>query len=186
MAWRISVEPAVEPWTVSEVKNYLKVDTSADDTLITALITSSRHIAESYLNMALISQTIVERLDFLNKPIIYLSVSPVISFNSFRYYDNSNNLVTFSSDNYKVDTYAKPCRLALAFGKSWPTLYGNIDDVVLTYTAGFSTEPSGIPPQIRQAILMMIADTYDNREDYVKKMPTASQYLLDQYRVQYF
>jgi hypothetical protein len=38
--------------------------------------------------------------------------------------------------------------------------------------------------QIRQAILMMIADAYDNREDYVKKLPTASEYLLDQYRVQ--
>jgi hypothetical protein len=33
---------------------------------------------------------------------------------------------------------------------------------------------------------MMIADTYDNREDYVRKMPNASQYLLDQYRVQLF
>ena len=65
-------------------------------------------------------------------------------------------------------------------------MYGNINDVTITYTAGFGTESSGVPMQIRQAILMMIADSYDNREDYVKKMPTASQYLLDQYRVQYF
>jgi uncharacterized phiE125 gp8 family phage protein len=65
-------------------------------------------------------------------------------------------------------------------------LYGNINDVTITYTAGFSSEASGVPMQIRQAMLMMIADTYDNREDYVRKMPTASQYLLDQYRVQLF
>jgi hypothetical protein len=43
-----------------------------------------------------------------------------------------------------------------------------------------------VPFQIRQAILLMIADTYENRQDYVRKLPTASQYLLDQYRVQYF
>ena len=29
-------------------------------------------------------------------------------------------------------------------------------------------------------------DSYDNREDYIKKLPTASEYLLDQYRVQLF
>ena len=43
-----------------------------------------------------------------------------------------------------------------------------------------------MPMQIRQAVLMMIADGYDNREDYIKKLPTASEYLLDQYRVQLF
>jgi uncharacterized phiE125 gp8 family phage protein len=58
--------------------------------------------------------------------------------------------------------------------------------VTITYTAGYSTEPSGVPMQIRQAVLMMVADSYDNREDYVKKLPTASEYLLDQYRVQLF
>jgi hypothetical protein len=85
-----------------------------------------------------------------------------------------------------VDTFQKPGRLTLAFGKSWPTLYGNINDVTITYTAGYSSQSSGVPFQIRQAILMMIADGYDNREDFVKQLPTASQYLLDQYRCQYF
>ncbi len=62
----------------------------------------------------------------------------------------------------------------------------NINDITITYTAGYGTEPSGVPMQIRQAVLMMVADGYDNREDYVKKLPTASEYLLDQYRVQLF
>jgi len=171
---------------VSDVKNYLKVDTSADDTLITTLISAARQAAESYLNMALITQTVTEKLDRLNSPTLYLSVSPVISVSNFQYADSQNTTQTFASTNYVVDTFSKPARLSLAYGKTWPTLYGNINDVTITYTAGFGTEASGVPTQIRQAMLMMIADSYDNREDYVKKMPTASQYLLDQYRVQYF
>jgi hypothetical protein len=43
---------------------------------------------------------------------------------------------------------------------------------------------SGVPAQIRQAILLMVTDAYDNRQDYIKRLPTASEYLLDQYRVQ--
>ena len=186
MAWKVTTAPAKELWTLSEVKNYLKVDTSADDTLITTLLQSAREVAERYLNQALITQTITEKLDRLNSPVIYLSVSPVISVSSFQYADSQNTTQTYNAANYIVDTFEKPARLSVAYGKTWPTLYGNINDVTITYTAGYNTEPSGVPMQIRQAILMMIADSYDNREDYVKKLPTASEYLLDQYRVQLF
>jgi uncharacterized phiE125 gp8 family phage protein len=179
MAWKVTTAPVNEIWTLSEVKNYLKVDTSADDTLITTLIQSAREIAERYLNQALITQTITEKLDRLNYPTIYLSVSPVIAVSSFQ-----NTTQTFAATEYVVDTFSKPARLNIGFGKTWPTLYGNINDVSIIYTAGYSSQSSGVPMQIRQAILMIIADSYDNREDYVKKMPTASEYLLDQYRVQ--
>ena len=186
MAWKVTTAPAKEIWTLSEVKNYLKVDTSADDTLITTLLQSAREVAERYLNQALITQTITEKLDRLNSPVLYLSVSPVIAVSSFQYADSQNTTQTYNSSNYIVDTFEKPARLSVAYGKTWPTLYGNINDVTITYTAGYGTEPSGVPMQIRQAVLMMVADGYDNREDYVKKLPTASEYLLDQYRVQLF
>ena len=186
MAWKVTTAPATEVWTLSEVKNYLKVDTSADDTLITTLMQSAREVAERYLNQALITQTITEKLDRLYNPVIYLSVSPVISVSSFQYADSQNTTQTFNSSNYIVDTFEKPARLSLAYGKTWPTLYGNINDVTIVYTAGYGATAASLPMQIRQAILMMIADSYDNREDYVKKLPTASEYLLDQYRVQLF
>ena len=186
MAWKVTTAPATEVWTLSEVKNYLKVDTSADDTLITTLLQSAREVAERYLNQALITQTITEKLDRLSNPTIYLSVSPVIAVSSFQYADSQNTTQTYNALNYIVDTFEKPARLSLAYGKTWPTLYGNINDVTITYTAGYGATAASVPMQIRQAILMMIADSYDNREDYVKKLPTASEYLLDQYRVQLF
>lgn len=186
MAWKVTTAPAKEVWTLNEVKNYLKVDTSADDTLITTLLQSAREVAERYLNQALITQTITEKLDRLSSPVIYLSVSPVIAVSSFQYANSQNTTQTYDAANYVVDTFDKPARLSVAYGKTWPTLYGNINDVTITYTAGYSTEPSGVPMQIRQAVLMMVADGYDNREDYIKKLPTASEYLLDQYRVQLF
>jgi len=184
MAWKVTTAPATEIFTLQEVKDYLKVDDATEDTLITTLLQSARQAAESYLNQALITQTITEKLDRLSNPLLYLSVSPVISVTSFQYADSNNTTQTFASTNYIVDTYEKPARLSLAYGKTWPTLYGNINDVTITYTAGYSSEPSGVPAQIRQAILLMVTDAYDNRQDYVKKLPTASEYLLDQFRVQ--
>ena len=186
MAWKITTQPANEIFTLQEVKDYLKVDDSTEDTLITTLLQSARQAAERYLNQALITQTITEKLDRLQLSTIYLSVSPVISVSSFQYADSQNTTQTFNSSNYIVDTFEKPARLSLAYSKTWPTLYGNINDVTITYTAGYGSDASSVPGQIKQAILLMITDAYDNRQDYVKKLPTASEYLLDQYRVQLF
>jgi hypothetical protein len=36
--WRVTVDQTNELWTLSEVKNYLKVEDSADDSLITTII----------------------------------------------------------------------------------------------------------------------------------------------------
>jgi uncharacterized phiE125 gp8 family phage protein len=186
MAWKVTTAPVNEPWTLAEVKSYLKIDDSNEDSMINTLIKGARMVAESYLNQGLITQTVTEKLDRLGDPTIYLSVSPVLAVSSFQYANSENTTATFAATDYVVDTFSKPARLNLGYGKTWPTLYGNINDVTITYTVGYGTESSAVPFQIRQAILLMIADTYENRQDYVRKLPTASQYLLDQYRVQYF
>jgi uncharacterized phiE125 gp8 family phage protein len=186
MAWKVTTAPVNEPWTLAEVKSYLKIDDSNEDTMLSTLIKGARMVAESYLNQGLITQTVTEKLDRLDNPTIYLSVSPVLAVSSFQYANSENTTATFAATDYVVDTFSKPARLNLGYGKTWPTLYGNINDVTITYTVGYGTESSAVPFQIRQAILLMVADTYENRQDYVRKLPTASQYLLDQYRVQYF
>jgi uncharacterized phiE125 gp8 family phage protein len=186
MAWKVTTAPVNEPWTLAEVKSYLKIDDSNEDSMLNTLIKGARMMAESYLNQGLITQTITEKLDRLGDPTIYLSVSPVLAVSSFQYANSENTTATFAATEYVVDTFSKPARLNLGYGKTWPTLYGNINDVTITYTVGYGTESSAVPYQIRQAILLMVADTYENRQDYVKRLPTASQYLLDQYRVQYF
>jgi uncharacterized phiE125 gp8 family phage protein len=48
-----------EPLTASEVKNYLKIDFSTDDTLINMLITGVREQIEEFTGLALIAKTIV-------------------------------------------------------------------------------------------------------------------------------
>ena len=39
---KVTTQPATEPITVAEVKLYLRVDTDADDALISAMITAAR------------------------------------------------------------------------------------------------------------------------------------------------
>jgi hypothetical protein len=55
--------PAVEPVSVSEAKEHLRVDISDDDTYIGSLITAARKYCEEYLDRALVSQQLTMRMD---------------------------------------------------------------------------------------------------------------------------
>lgn len=63
---------------------------------------------------------------------------------------------------------------------SWPGDVANLPNAVtVTYQAGFGAKPSTIPIQITQAMLMAVADWYGpSREDKIRNLPKASEYLL--------
>lgn len=63
MPYVVVTGPASEPITSTEAKNWLKVDSSADDALISGLIVSARQYAEQYQCTALYTQTILEYYD---------------------------------------------------------------------------------------------------------------------------
>lgn len=55
----VSVPPATEPLTLATVKQHLRVDSTADDTLIPLYITAARQWAERYQGRAYVQQTLV-------------------------------------------------------------------------------------------------------------------------------
>lgn len=69
----------------------------------------------------------------------------------------------------------------------WPATYEAPNAASAIFTAGYDAA-SAIPAPIKQAMLLTIADMYDNRTDYVKRLPTAAEYLLQSagYRVWLF
>jgi len=101
--WRITVDQTNELWTSSEVKNYLKVDDSTDDSLIATMLKAARQAVESRQNISTLTKTIVQRLerfpssykvatDYEN--VIKLLVYPVISVTSITYLDENGNTQT--------------------------------------------------------------------------------------------
>lgn len=185
--YKVSVAPASEPLTATEVKNYLKVDTSADDDLITDIIAAARRQVEAYTSLALISQTIVQKWDALppTSGALYLARGPLISLSSITYTDTAGASQTLSTDYYLVDDYDVPAKVRLKYGQTWPDTYNQDNVITATYTAGYADADS-VPEDIKQAMLLLIADMYENRTDYVKRMPTAAEYLMDKYRVKLF
>lgn len=169
-----SVEPAAEPLTLTEAKLHLKVDVTADDTLITALIQAAREWAENYTRRSFVQRTLELRLDCF-PGVILLPRGPVISLTSLEYLDQGGTLTAVDASVYQSDLYSTPARLMPGFGQVWPTAkYGTLNSVTATYVAGY--EPSSdsptdyaanIPQAIKAAMKLMLGHWYENREAVV-------------------
>lgn len=184
-SWAVTSGPAVEPISASDAKTWLKVASSADDTLITNLIVAARQEVENYCNIKLISQTVAEYFNAFpdSRGELVLRFPLAASISSVAYVDTSGANQTFSS--YNADLSSQPARLWPNAQTEWPGTKEQLKAVTITYVCGYANA-AAVPDAIKTAMYLMIARWYENREDSVKMLPTAAEKLLNPYRVQLF
>lgn len=181
--------PATTPVSVAEVKNYLRVDDAADDTLIGILIGAAVKLLEDDLSMKFINQqwdfwadTFGERKsewwdgtrEMARSALQYsgelcLPVGRIVSVDKFSTYDNSDNEIAENVSNYVVDKVSKQGRLGLKMGGLWPTtVLRPINGIQIRATLGFGATAADVPQDIKQAIMEVVGHSYENRGDQDK------------------
>lgn len=183
---QIVTPPASEPLTLSEVKEFLRVDHSDDDATLAIFIKAARQLCESYTRLVLMPTTIEEYFDDFPqytgtfKDEIRLSRSPVQSVTYVKYIDGNETTITADANEYKVDTISHPARISPDNG--WFGTYETINAVFVRYVAGYA-DAASVPAPLKHGMMLVIGDMYENRTDSVKRLPTASEYLWNPYRV---
>lgn len=177
--YKVTTGPASEPLNVNEAKAFLRVEHSDDDALISTLISAARQWVERHCNLALLPQTVLQVWDKAQTDTgeLRLALSPVQSVTAVTYLDTGGNTQTMDASAYRLDTISYPARLHRVHGVQWPAILDTINTASAVYIAGYEAA-SAVPAPIIQAMYLTIADMYDNRTDYIKKMPTAAEYLL--------
>jgi uncharacterized phiE125 gp8 family phage protein len=162
--FKVTTDPASEPITVDELKLFARIDSSYEDTLLTAFIVTARQLTEKFLRRALITQTITLEMDYWSSWVIELPRPPLISVTSIVYVNEDDTTTTYSSDNYYVRTNAEPGQLVIKNGSSVPIntdrYYGGYR---ITYTAGYGASASDVPQAIRDAIKIWATELYEGR-----------------------
>lgn len=99
---------------------------------------------------------------------IFIPRPPLSSVTSITYYDSDGDQQTWASSNYQVDTNSKPGRVALASGKSFPTLQYDrkLENITINHTSGFAsvTALNQQWPGVTQAIRLLMAHWYEHPE----------------------
>lgn len=185
--------PGSEPVTLTEAKAWARITETAEDSLIEAVISSARQMAEEYTRRQFITASWTQTLDRFpsmddEQGVIRLQRPPLISVTSIQYYDQNGTLQTLSGSNYAVDVRETPGRLRPAYGLSWPATRRQMAAVTIVYQAGYGSTAASVPQAIRDAIKMYCATFLENRLNVVtgttaSELPQSARFLLDPYRV---
>jgi uncharacterized phiE125 gp8 family phage protein len=191
-----TLAPVLEPLTLTEVKDHLRVDTTDEDALIEGLIDAAvAHIdgADGWLGRALVTQTWEWRLDRFPwgnnwADALRVPLPPLQSVTSIEYVDTAGVTQTWSDTLYKVDTSKEPGRIAPVYGETWPLTRDEIAAVTVTFIAGYGANPQDVPAAIRSALLLLIGNWYTFREPtitgtIVARLPMGVEALLMPHRV---
>jgi len=154
------------PISLSEAKSHLRVDATADDDLIIALIIAATEAATITTGRQLLraSRTLILD-DFRTNDgnAIRIPYPPLVSITSIVYVDTNGDNQTWSADEYDVDIDSEPGRVTTAYNYSWPVCRDQINAVTFTYLCGYANAAS-VPELIKAGIKMFVAELYENRE----------------------
>ena len=173
MALTIVTAPTIEPVTLTEARQHLRIDALDEDDLILSFIKAATKYSENTQNRAYMDQTWDLTLDiFPNGDIINIPLPPLQSVSSVTYYGTGGTSNTLTASTYYVDTNSEPGRLSLAYNEVWPNeALRPVNGVVVRFLAGYGSTTSAVPNMAKQAIKLMVGHMFEHRENAeIKKL----------------
>jgi len=149
MTLDIITDAVAEPCTAAELRDWLSLDSAAQDTLLLSLIKAARVKIERYTGIGITTRTLNYILKFPDSGELDLPYSPVKTIDEVKYYDTDGTLTTADVGDYSlIDT-----TIVYTGGIGYT--------VSIKYTVGETT----IPEDQKQLILKQAAFDYLHRGD---------------------
>lgn len=180
--------PAVEPVSLAEAKAHLRLETSADDALVTSLIITSRLHIEAALGLALTAQEWTLVLDaWPATGVVNIPMRPVSAVSAVRVRAADGSPVVVDPGTFVFEGAGIPPRL-VPQGGAWPQPGRATSGIEIDFTAGFGTTAASVPEPVRHALKLLVAHWYEHRDpieigDPATAIPAAVSALLAPYAV---
>jgi uncharacterized phiE125 gp8 family phage protein len=196
----LNTGPQSEPVTLDELRAQCRVLSHDEDALLAGYILRAREYVETYLDRALMAQTWDLKIHWgwpqdtvagVETDVIRLPKPPLQSVTYIKYVDTNGVEQTLAANQYRVVGANDPQREAYivpAYGVTWPTVRSDFEAVSVRFVCGYTR----VPEAIKQAILLIATDWFENRSDNVVgqgyslvSVPNGAKALLFPHRVFY-
>jgi uncharacterized phiE125 gp8 family phage protein len=190
-----TVAPSAEPVSLARAKSHLRVTWSTDDDYIADLLTGAIEAAQRECGQQFVTATFKLILDDFPRSgadecsgagrrasALRIPLSPIVAVDSILYADSAGNSQTLDASTYAVGRFTGRVS-PVTF---WPiTNPRGLENVSITFRAGYGAA-SDVPKDAFAAVLLILADRYENRGDAGGKderaIPAAALRLLNNLR----
>lgn len=165
---KINSTTGSELLTTQEVKDFVRIDTTSDDTIISAMITQARIWCENYISKDIVAKNRSYYIDKTNG-VFDLPFAPVASISEITIDGTATtSYEVLGLDNETIELDAGPS-----------------ERVKITYVTNGINDAL-----IKQAMLQLISTYYDNRADFktgtiVSEIPTSTKSILSSYKTMF-
>ena len=164
--------PLAEPVSVADAKAHMRIDSTAEDALIASLIVTSRLHIEAALGLALLTQAWSYFVDaWPRSREIVLPLKPVQAVAIVRVWAQDGTSRTVSADTFTLDGEGTPPRLVLSRSAAPPAPGRSASGIEIAFDAGYGDAGADVPAPIRQALLLLVAHWFENREPHRANAP---------------
>lgn len=147
--------------SLDAAKLHLRVDSSAEDSLITDAVAAAQGFIEDTTVLVLTRRTVVETPSRLFGA-VELRSWPIASVDSISYLDRSGATQEITTGGWYANFATRPVRLSPLVGARWPLTASLAGAISISITAGFAT-PADVPPAVMQAVKLLTSHFYTNR-----------------------
>lgn len=179
--YALKTAPAALAVTLANVKAFMRIDGTASDADLTAIIERVTDAAERYTGKAFISQVWEQSFDnFPDSNYIELKRAPVSALVSFLWYDKDNNSAAVTAASYRLDTFGN--RVILNDGYVWPVDARPYNSGKIEFTAGYGAADTNVPKDIQAAIVETVSYMSEHRDLPEVEFPVSALAKLRRYR----
>jgi uncharacterized phiE125 gp8 family phage protein len=154
----------MEPVTLAETRQFLRLDQTDEDALLTTLITAARLMIEAQAGRCLIEQPwriVLDRWPAGGE--IRLPLSPLIRIEAARVYDVLGEAQAVAPASLTLDVAADPPLIRVT--GEVPEIGRSHGAIEIDVAAGFGATAAAVPAPLRQAVLRLAARWFEQRGD---------------------
>ncbi|MCO5092547.1 phage head-tail connector protein [Bosea sp. (in: a-proteobacteria)] len=177
--------PAMEPVTLAETRQFLRLDQTDEDALLTTLITASRLMIEAQAGRCLIEQPwriVLDRWPAAGE--IRLPLSPLMRIEEARVYDVLGEAQAVAPASLTLEMAADPPLIRVT--GELPEIGRSHGAIEIDIVAGYGATAAAVPAPLRQAVLRLAARWFEQRGDVAGRdgqaLPAAIAALIAPFR----
>lgn len=156
-----TVDPAVEPISVVEMKRHLRISHDSEDDFLSGLIRAAREDVERSTGLAMINQTWRLALDrWPENGCVPLARHPVRELLSVTVFGREGEASLLNPTDYQIDTLSRPARLHIERRRE---PLRSMNGIEIDFSAGFGEAGTDVPDLLKRAVTLLVAHWYEFR-----------------------